>query len=109
MTLHCKNCASSLFTLLMKRLRILPDPLRRASGCNVWLMEGIGAIHSSARPEVGVRVTIRIGAAWAPGVGGENSRQKTIIRFLGAPYIEVLRSKKDLTGALTRSPRRSSA
>jgi hypothetical protein len=75
----------------MKRLRILPDPLRRASGCSVWLMESIAAFHSSARPEVRVRVTVPIGAAWALGAGGENSRPKTVIRFLGAPYIEVLR------------------
>ena len=72
MTLHCKNFASSLFTLLMKRLRILLDPLRRASGCNVWLMEGIGAIHSSARPEVGVCVTIPIGV----GMGARSRRRK---------------------------------
>ncbi len=57
MTLPCKNCESRLFTLLMKRLRILPDPLRRASSCSVCLMKSIGAIHPNARPKVGVRVT----------------------------------------------------
>ncbi|HEV2666782.1 MAG TPA: hypothetical protein VG324_17820 [Blastocatellia bacterium] len=54
-------------------------------------MKSIRAIHSGARPEVGVRVTVPIGAAWTIGAGGVNSRPKTIIRFLGAPLIEVLR------------------
>jgi hypothetical protein len=54
-------------------------------------MESIGAIHCGAWPEVRVRVTVPIGAAWAPRVDGENSRPKTVIRFFGAPYIEVLR------------------
>src|SRR5262249_1989800 len=72
MTLPCKNCASRLFTLPMKRLRISPDPLRLASSSSVWFMESIGAIHCGARPEVRVRVTVPIGAAWAPRVDGEN-------------------------------------
>jgi hypothetical protein len=91
MTLPCKNCESRLFTLLMKRLRISPDPLRRASVYSVWLMKSIRVIHCGARPEVRVRVTVPIGASLAPGAVGENSRPKTVICFLGAPYIEVLR------------------
>src|SRR5262249_47585440 len=37
MTLPCKNCESSHFTLLMRRQRASPDPLRRASICSAWL------------------------------------------------------------------------
>jgi hypothetical protein len=73
-TLPCKNCESRLFTLLMKRLRTSPDPLRRASSFSVWLMKSIGVILSSARQEVEALVTIPTGVAWTLGVGGENSR-----------------------------------
>jgi len=43
-------------------------------------MKNIGAVHSSARPEVGERGTVLIGIAWAPGAGGKNSSPKTVIR-----------------------------
>jgi hypothetical protein len=87
MTLPCKNCESRLFTLLMKRLRISPDPLRLASSCSAWFMESIGAIHCSARPEVRVRVTVPIGAAWAPGAGAKTLARRPLSAFLARPTL----------------------